>query len=264
MSLLSSFLLSKHYNDVILYADNISAEIFKNTYYTNIRIVPENVFDRYDATLNKFYAYSDMDTEYIHFDIDYFLFNSNHIQFDEILFAWPESTENIGEYQFQSAYLNVSKKLSAIYKNYPIVQTNCGTNLSVFGVSNGVVKYVSNHFKNILKTTTDNIHKIGLSTNSPNPAIEQFISTQFIFEKKYKINWLKKFEQRIDWEVDNLNKFEEYHLWKDKHIENIKELLLNQIKDLYPEVFIKYEIVLENYNKNIVGNLKNFSYIRVL
>ena len=64
--------------------------------------------------------------------------------------------------------------------------------------------------------------------------------------------------------MDNLNKFEEYHLWKDKHIENIKELLLNQIKDLYPEVLIKYQIVLENYNKNIVGNLKNFSYIRVL
>jgi hypothetical protein len=264
MSLLSSFLLSKHYNDVILYADNISAEIFKNTYYTDIRVIPENVFGRYDATLSKFYAYSDMDTEYIHFDIDYFLFNSNHIQFDEILFAWPESTENIGEIQFQSAYLNVSKGLNTIYKNYPIIQTSFGTNLSVFGVSDKVIKSVSNHFKNILKTTNENIHKIGLLTNAPNPAIEQFIATQFMFEKKYKINWLKKFEQRINWEVDNLNKFEEYHLWKDKHREDINELLLNQIKNLYPELLTKYYIVLENYNKNIVGNIKNFSYIRVL
>ena len=40
MSIISSYLLRKHYDRVILYADKKTAETLSDTYYTEIRILP--------------------------------------------------------------------------------------------------------------------------------------------------------------------------------------------------------------------------------
>ena len=76
MGLLSSYLLCKHYDKVILYCDERTAEILKDSFYTEIRLLPNHILADYGyGTLAKLYTYSNVEEEYIHFDIDYFLFN---------------------------------------------------------------------------------------------------------------------------------------------------------------------------------------------
>ena len=75
MCLISSYLLTKHYDKVILYADKKTAEILTDSYYNEIRILPTNILVNAGyGTLAKLYTYSNVEEEYIHFDIDYFLF----------------------------------------------------------------------------------------------------------------------------------------------------------------------------------------------
>jgi hypothetical protein len=109
----SSYLLRKHYEKVILYADERTAKILSDSYYTEIRILPTDTLVKYGyGTLAKLYTYGNVEEEYIHFDIDYFLFNKIELE-NKILCSYLETKEKCGELAFETAYsslINLMKR----------------------------------------------------------------------------------------------------------------------------------------------------------
>lgn len=62
MSILSSYLLRKQYDKVLLYCDAKTADILKDSFYTEIRILPNNTFVKYSyGTLAKLFTYSNIE-----------------------------------------------------------------------------------------------------------------------------------------------------------------------------------------------------------
>lgn len=285
MSLLSSYLLRKQYDNVILYCDKKTAETLSDSYYTEIRILPNDTLTKYGyGTLSKLYTYSNIEDEYIHFDIDYFLFNKIELD-DAILCGYSETREKCGEHPFNLGYSGLIDKLKQNYDDFGfnIVDENYAMNVCVFGVPIRYHKEVTEYFKRLDEYTQQNIESI-VSTYSteapPHWAIEQYIPAQFFLENGFKIKELNEYENvlvkgdrgyiriyemktfsnianfRIN-DIDiksSLTKYMEentgHHLWVSKKVTGIDELLINVIKNVYSDLYEKVNSILSIKHTN--------------
>ena len=268
MSLLSSYLLKKHYDRVILYCDEKTAVILSNSYYNEIRILPNNILvENGYGTLSKLFTYSNVEEEYIHFDIDYFLFNKIELK-DEIICSYSETREKCEDHTFNLGYSSLIDKLKLNYNEFGfnIINENYAMNLCVFGVPTVYHKPITEYFKRLDEYTQQNIQNIvnTYSTEAPpHWAIEQYLPAQFFLENGFSIEELNEYENvlikgdrgylriyemkefsnitnfRID---DNgikkyLSKYmienRGHHLWVSKKVAGIDELLINIIEEMY-------------------------------
>lgn len=280
MALLSSYLLKKHYNRVILYCDEKTAEVLSNSYYTEIRILPNNVLvENGYGTLSKLYTYSNIEEEYIHFDIDYFLFNKIELK-DEIICGYSETREKCGEHAFNLGYSGLIDKLKENYNNFGfnIINENYAMNVCVFGVPNIYHKEVTEYFKRLDKYTQQNIKNIVNTYTIDTPphwAIEQYLPAQFFLENGFSIKELRKYETplikgdrgylriydmkdfsnivnfRIN-DIDikkSLTKYMQenigHHLWVSKKVSGMDGLLVEIIGKIYPELNEKINLIID-------------------
>jgi len=283
MSLLSSYLLKKHYGRVILYCDNKTAEILSDSYYTEIRILPNNILvEKGYGTLSKLFTYSNIEEEYIHFDIDYFLFNKIELK-NEIICGYSETREKCGEQQFNLGYSSLIDKLKQNYNEFDfnIVNENYAMNVCVFGVPTIYHKPITEYFKRLDEYTQQNIERI-VNTYSaeapPHWAIEQYLPAQFFLKNRFKIKELNEYENvlikgdkgylriyemkefsnitnfRIE-DIDikkSLSKYMQenigHHLWVSKKVAGMAELLTGVIEEMYPELYQKINSILNIKN----------------
>lgn len=290
MSLLSSYLLRKQYNKVILYCDKKTAETLSDSYYTEIRILPNDTLTKYGyGTLSKLYTYSNVEEEYIHFDIDYFLFNKIELG-DEILCGYSETREKCGEHPFNLGYSGLIDKLKQTYNDFGfnVVNENYAMNVCVFGVPTIYHKQVTDYFKRLDEYTQEHIESI-VNTYSidapPHWAIEQYLSAQFFLENGFKIRELNEYENAlikgdkgyiriyemkeftnivnfrikdIDIKVSLTKYMQEnvgHHLWVSKKVSGMDELFMNVINTMYPELYEKINSTLtirQNKNKGLI------------
>ena len=290
MSLLSSYLLRKHYNRVILYCDEKTAEILSDSYYTEIRILPNNILvENGYGTLSKLYTYSNIEEEYIHFDIDYFLFNKIELG-NEIICGYSETKEKCGEHPFNLGYIGLIDKLKQNYGDFGfnIVNENYAMNVCVFGVPTIYHKSVTEYFKRLDEYTQQHIESIinTYSTDAPpHWAIEQYLSAQFFLENEFKIKELREYENvlikgdrgyiriydmkdfsnivnfRIK-DIDIKKGLSNYmkanighHLWVSKKVSGMDELLMEIITEMYPELSEKINLTIgikNNKNKRLL------------
>lgn len=279
MTLLSSYLLKKHYDRVILYCDEKTAEILLGSYYTEIRILPNNILvENGYGTLSKLFPYSNIEEEYIHFDIDYFLFNKIELK-DEIICGYSETREKCGEHQFNLGYSSLIDKLKLNYNKFGfnVINENYAMNVCVFGVPTIYHKQVTEYFKKLNEYTQQNIKSI-VNTHSteapPHWAIEQYLPAQFFLENGFKIKELNEYENvlikgdrgylriyemkefsnianfRIK-DIDikkSLSKYMQenvgHHLWISKKVAGMDKLLINIIEEMYPELYEKLNFIL--------------------
>ena len=279
MTLLSSYLLKKHYDRVILYCDEKTAEILLGSYYTEIRILPNNILvENGYGTLSKLFPYSNIEEEYIHFDIDYFLFNKIELK-DEIICGYSETREKCGEHQFNLGYSSLIDKLKLNYNKFGfnVINENYAMNVCVFGVPTIYHKQVTEYFKRLDEYTQQNIESI-VNTHSteapPHWAIEQYLPAQFFLENGFKIKELNEYENvlikgdrgylriyemkefsnianfRIK-DIDikkSLSKYMQenvgHHLWISKKVAGMDKLLINIIEEMYPELYEKLNFIL--------------------
>ena len=279
MTLLSSYLLKKHYDRVILYCDEKTAEILLGSYYTEIRILPNNILvENGYGTLSKLFPYSNIEEEYIHFDIDYFLFNKIELK-DEIICGYSETREKCGEHQFNLGYSSLIDKLKLNYNKFGfnVINENYAMNVCVFGVPTIYHKQVTEYFKRLDEYTQQNIESI-VNTHSteapPHWAIEQYLPAQFFLENGFKIKELNEYENvlikgdrgylriyemkefsnianfRIK-DIDikkSLSKYMQenvgHHLWISKKVAGMDKLLINIIEEMYPELYEKINSIL--------------------
>jgi hypothetical protein len=283
MALLSSYLLKKHYDRVILYCDKITAETLSDSYYNEIRILPNNILvENTYGTLSKLFTYSNVEEEYIHFDIDYFLFNKIELK-DEIICGYSETREKCGSHTFNLGYSSLIDKLKINYNEFGfnIVNENYAMNVCVFGVPATYHKSITEYFKRLDEYTQQNIESI-VNTHStdapPHWAIEQYLPAQFFLENGFKIKELNEYENvlikgdrgylriyemkefsnitnfRIE-DIDikkSLSKYMQenvgHHLWVSKKVAGMDKLLINVIEEMYPELYQKI---------NSIWNIKN-------
>lgn len=286
MSLLSSYLLRKQYDKVILYCDTQTAKTLSNSYYTEIRILPNNILVNHNyGTLSKLYTYSNVEEEYIHFDIDYFLFNKIDLG-NEILCGYSETREKCGEHAFNLGYSGLIDKLKENYNDFGfnVVNENYAMNVCVFGVPTIYHKAVTEYFKRLDKYTQENIENI-VNTYSieapPHWAIEQYLSAQYFLENKFKIKELNEYENVLikgdrgyiriyemkeflnianfrikDVDIKTyLTKYMQenigHHLWVSKKVKGMDDLLLNIIEHMYSELYEKVNLILNiKHTKN--------------
>jgi hypothetical protein len=290
MSLLSSYLLRKHYDKVILYCDEKTSEILKDSFYTEVRILPNNILTQYGyGTLSKLYSYSNIEEEYIHFDIDYFLFNKLELN-DNLICRHSESREKVGESDFNKAYSGLIEKLKINYTDFGfnVINENYVMNMCVFGVPKNHHTLVCNYFKKLNEYTQQNIETIYNTYSKelpPHWAIEQYIPAQFFLENNIIIEELNDYENfQIRKHFDYIRLYEMknfslvnsvklkdvnikqvlanymsknigHHLWISKNVSNVDELLINVIKEMYPELYKKINLILgikENNNKTFI------------
>lgn len=279
MALLSSYLLKKHYDRVILYCDESTAEILSNSYYNEIRILPNNILvENGYGTLSKLFTYSNIEEEYIHFDIDYFLFNKIELK-DEIICGYSETREKCGEHPFNLGYSSLIDKLKLNYNEFGfnIINENYAMNVCVFGVPAGYHKSITEYFKRLDEYTQKNIKSIFNTHSSEAPphwAIEQYLPAQFFLENGFKIKELNEYENvlikgdrgylriyemkefsnirnfRIE-DIDikkSLSKYMQenigHHLWVSKKVAGVDNLLINVIEEMYPELYKKLNSIL--------------------
>jgi hypothetical protein len=280
MSLTSSYLLRKHYDRVILYSDKKTAETLSNSYYTEIRILPNDILAKHNyGTLSKLYTYSNVEEEYIHFDIDYFLFKKIELK-DEILCSYSETKEKCGEHPFTLGYIGLIEKLKLNYGEFGfnVINENYAMNFCVFGVPKKYHDTVTDYFRKINEYTEKNIESIVntyIIEAPPHWAIEQYIPVQFFLENGFKINELNEYENpqikghsghiriyemknfsnianfRIN-DIDIKKLLSEYmdnnvghHLWVSKSVVGIDELLLTVVNEMYPELYEKMNTILD-------------------
>ena len=279
MSLISSYLLRKHYDRVILYADKKTAEILSDCYYTEIRILPTDILVTYGyGTLAKLYTYSHVEEEYIHFDIDYFLFNKIELE-EEILCSYSENREKCGTSSFEAGYSSLIDKLKVSYNElgFNIINEDYAINMCVFGVPKIYHKSVTEYFKKLNEHSEKNIETISKSYSIDYPplwAIEQYIPAQYFLEKGYKIKELNEYDnchikghsgymrvynvktyenianfriKDIDIKI-HLSKYMEknigHHLWNTKYIDGIDNMLLYVTYEMFTELHKKITFIL--------------------
>jgi len=280
MSLLSSYLLRKHYDRVILYCDEKTAQTLSDSYYTEIRILPNNILvENGYGTLSKLYTYSNIEEEYIHFDIDYFLFNKIELG-NEIICGYSETKEKCGEHPFNLGYIGLINKLKQNYDNFGfnIVNENYAMNVCVFGVPTIYHKSVTEYFKRLDEYTQQNIQSIvdNYSIDAPpHWAIEQYLSAQFFLENGFNIKELREYENVLikgdrgyiriyemkdfsnianfrlkdikikeslsNYMKDNIG----HHLWVSKKVSGMDELLMEIITEMYPELNKKINLTID-------------------
>ena len=279
MALLSSYLLKKHYDRVILYCDNSSAEILSDSYYNEIRILPNNILvENGYGTLSKLFTYSNIEEEYIHFDIDYFLFNKIELK-NEIICSYSETKEKCDKNTFNLGYSSLIDKLKINYNEFGfnIINENYAMNVCVFGVPTIYHKPVTEYFKRLNEYTQQNIERIVNTYSTETPphwAIEQYLPAQFFLENGFKINELNEYENvlikgdkgylriyemkefsnitnfRIE-DIDIKKLLSKYmkenighHLWVSKKVAGMDKLLINIIEEMYPELYQKLNSIL--------------------
>ena len=287
MSLISSYLLRKHYDKVILYADEKTAELLSDSYYTEIRILPTDTLIKYGyGTLTKLYTYGNVEEEFIHFDVDYFLFKKIELQ-NEIICSYSETKEKVGTLSFETGYSSLIDKLKLNYDEFGfnVINENYAMNMCTFGVPKIYHKQITEYFKKLDEYTQQNIENI-FNTYSvlapPQWAIEQYIPVQWFLENKFKIKELNQFDNhrirgeagyiriyRVDGienvanfriqDVDikkHLSKYMEenigHHLWFSKNVGGLTDMLIYVINEMYPEVLIKLNILLPNIISELV------------
>jgi hypothetical protein len=279
MSLLSSYLLKKHYDRVILYCDEKTAGILSGSYYDEIRMLPNNILvENGYGTLSKLFTYSNIEEEYIHFDIDYFLFNKIELK-DEIICGYSETREKCGEHPFNLGYSSLIDKLKLNYNEFGfnIVNENYAMNVCVFGVPAIYHKPITEYFKRLDEYTQQNIERIVNTYSSEAPphwAIEQYLPAQFFLENGFKIKELneyenvlikgdrgylriyemKKFSNIANFRMEDilikksLSKYMQektgHHLWVSKKVAGMDKLLMNIIEEMYPELYQKVNSIL--------------------
>lgn len=286
MALLSSYLLRKHYDRVILYADKKTADTLKNCYYTEIRILPNDTLIKYGyGTLSKLYTYSNVEEEYIHFDIDYFLFNKIELG-NEILCGYSETREKCGEHAFNLGYSSLIDKLKQNYNDFGfnIINENYVMNVCVFGIPKIYHSMVTDYFKRLDEYTQQHIESIVNTYTIDTPphwAIEQYLPAQFFLENSFSIKELREYETplikgdkgyiraydmkdfsnisnfRIK-DIDIKKSLKKYmqenighHLWVSKKVTGMDELLMNIIEEMYPELYQKINSILNiKHNKS--------------
>jgi hypothetical protein len=290
MALLSSYLLKKQYDRVILYCDEKTALTLSNSYYNEIRILPNNILvENGYGTLSKLFTYSNVEAEYIHFDIDYFLFNKIELE-NEIICGYSETREKCGEQQFNLGYSSLIDKLKLNYNEFGfnIINENYAMNVCVFGIPKIYHKQVTEYFKGLDEYTQQNIKSI-VNTHStdapPHWAIEQYLPAQLFLENEFKIKELNEYENvlikgdrgylriyemkefsnianfRIE-DIDikkSLSKYMQenvgHHLWISKKVAGMDKLLINIIEEMYPELYEKINSILnikDTKNKKLI------------
>ena len=290
MALLSSYLLKKQYDRVILYCDEKTALTLSNSYYNEIRILPNNILvENGYGTLSKLFTYSNVEAEYIHFDIDYFLFNKIELE-NEIICGYSETREKCGEQQFNLGYSSLIDKLKLNYNEFGfnIINENYAMNVCVFGVPTIYHKPITEYFKRLDEYTQQNIERIVNTYSSEAPphwAIEQYLPAQFFLENGFKIKELNEYENvlikgdrgylriyemkefsnianfRIE-DIDikkSLSKYMQenvgHHLWISKKVAGMDKLLINIIEEMYPELYEKINSILnikDTKNKKLI------------
>ncbi len=286
MSLISSYLLKKHYDKVVLYCDERTAEILKDSFYTEIRLLPNHTLVKYGyGTLAKLYTYSNVEEEYIHFDIDYFLFQKLELK-NKILCSYSETKEKLNEYTFNKAYTGLVDKLKLNYNDFGfnVINENYAMNMCVFGIPKNYHNIVCDYFKKLDEYTQQHIETIYNNYDKdlpPHWAIEQYLPAQFFLENKFKIKELNEFENyQIRRNIDSIRLYEMknfslvgsarikdidiksilkkymsenigHHLWVSKSVDGLDELLIDIIKEMFIELYEKIDFVLnENFLKN--------------
>lgn len=293
MSLLSSYLLRKQYDRVILYCDSKTAEILSDSFYTEIRVLPNDILVNYNyGTLSKLFTYSNVEEEYIHFDIDYFLFNKLELK-NELICRHSETKEKVGIADFGKAYSGLIDKLKINYSKFGfnIINENYVMNMCVFGVPPSYHKIVTDYFKRLNDYTENNIESIFNTYNIDEPphwAIEQYLPAQFFLENNFNIRELNEYEnyqirRNADYiqlyemknfslvagarikdinikEVLNnyMNKNIGHHLWISKNVGGIDSLLNLVIKEMFVDLYEKMNDILSN---QIISNKKNSTLI---
>jgi predicted DNA-binding protein YlxM (UPF0122 family) len=241
------------------------------------------------GTLSKLYSYSNIEEEYIHFDIDYFLFNKLRLN-DTLICRHSESREKVGETDFNKAYSGLIEKLKINYTDFGfnVINENYVMNMCVFGVPKNHHAFVCDYFKKLNEYTQQNIESIyntHLKELPPHWAIEQYIPAQFFLENNINIEELNDYEnfqirkqfdyirlyEMKDFSLVNSVKLKDvnikqvltnymsknigHHLWISKNVSNVDELLINVIKEMYPELYKKINLILgikENNNKTFI------------
>jgi hypothetical protein len=293
MALLSSYLLKKHYDRVILYADKKTADTLKDCYYTEVRILPNNTLIKYEyGTLSKLFTYSNVEEEYIHFDIDYFLFQKLELN-DKIICSHSETKEKVKKYIFNKAYGGLIDKLILNYNDFgfDIVNENYAMNMCVFGVPATYHNIICDYFKKLDEYTQENIETIYNTYSKnlpPHWAIEQYIPAQFFLQNNFNIKELNEYENyQIRRYIDYIRLYElktfsliggarikdinikevltkymneniGYHLWVSKSVNGIDELLMDTIKEMFIDLYEKINFVL---NKNFLNTKKKNTLI---
>jgi hypothetical protein len=290
MALLSSYLLKKHYDRVILYCDEKTAEILSDSYYNEIRILPNNILvENGYGTLSKLFTYSNVEEEYIHFDIDYFLFNKIELE-NEIICGHSETREKCGKHAFNLGYSSLINKLKLNYNEFGfnIINENYAMNVCVFGIPKIYHKQITEYFKGLDEYTQQNIESI-INTYSaytpPQWAIEQYLPAQFFLENGFKIKELNEYENVLIKrdrgyltiyemkDISNITNFRiedidiktvlskymqkniGHHLWVSKKVAGMSDLLMNVIVEMYPELYDKINsisFIKHNENKTLI------------
>jgi hypothetical protein len=288
MALISSYLLKKHYDRVILYCDERTAEVLNDSFYSEIRLLPNHTLTNYGyGTLAKLYTYSNVEEEYIHFDIDYFLFNKIELR-DEILCAYSETKDKVTDINFNKAYSGLLDKLKSNYFNFGfnMINENYAMNMCIFGVPSTYHNTICEYFKKLNEYTQKNIEMIYNTYNKdlpPHWAIEQYLPPQFFLENNFKIKELNEYENyQIRRNIDSIRLYEMknfsligtarlkdidinqiltkymnenigHHLWVSKSVDKIEELLIDVSKEMFRELYKKINFVL---NTNFLNNKK--------
>jgi hypothetical protein len=293
MALFSSYLLRNHFGKVILYSDNISADILRDSFYTEIRTFETNKLSQHNCYENcyKLISYANTEEEYVHVDIDYFMFKNEVINLENnIICAWFDSKDKVGESAYNNCYINSTKLLHTnnLFTNYKISDDGFSLNKSLFAVSKELHNDVTNHYKKFVKEVIDNIDKlVKLSTNFQS-VIEQYLPCQYFIENKYNVLAVKDRDKKLIFGHDNgkwqLHDYDGLNIngpifdgWNKKYLPIVKEYIdnnssyhmllsketngiLNALEDIvetfYPEVFEKYKLVVKNKNKKL-KNIKS-------
>lgn len=289
MSLLSSYLLRKQYDRVILYCDSKTAEILSDSSYTEIRVLPNDILVNYNyGTLSKLFTYSNVEEEYIHFDIDYFLFNKLELK-NELICRHSETKEKVGIADFGKAYSGLIDKLKINYSKFGfnIINENYVMNMCVFGVPQTYHTIVTDYFKRLNDYTENHIESI-FNTYSidepPHWAIEQYLPAQFFLENNFNIRELNEYENyQIRLNSDYIQLYEMknfslvggarikdinikevlvnymtenigHHLWISKNVGGIDSLLKLVIKEMFPDLYEKTNHILSKHKSNTKKN----------
>lgn len=281
MSLFSSYLLRKHYDKVVLYCDERTADILSDSFYTEIRLLPNHTLVKREwGTLSKLYTYSNIEEEYIHFDIDYFLFNKIELT-DELICKHSETKEKVGAIDFTKAYSGLIDKLKINYNEFGfnIINENYVMNMCVFGVPTKYHNIVSDYFKKLNEYTQEHIETIYNTYDKdlpPHWAIEQYIPAQFFLENKLSIKELTEYENyQIRRNGDYIQIYEMknfslvgtakikdvdmttiltkymketigHHVWVSKSVSGIDMLLISIAKEMYEDLYDKIMFILNN------------------
>jgi hypothetical protein len=280
---LSSYLLKQHFDKVILFADTESAELYKNTFYTEIKVIDNSQFTEVGyESFSKLFAYSQMEEEFVHVDLDYFMFKNDIVLDNNIVCAWIDTPDKTNIDSYNSTYNNNVDLFQSnnLFVDFKIIDKNFSLNKSVYGVSKELINDVTTHYKKFLKEVIENIDKINQLSNNPQSVIEQHIPVQFFLEKGYKVDSLKYIDTDIiypygkKWQINDLNntKGPVVNNWNNSYLEIIKRYIKSHnsyhmlfgktannilysmeiiIKNLYPDVWDVYNRL--NYKqKNLI------------